>query len=266
MPTVTRPRHLELVRRQTDYWLTVYRRTWQGSVVVSFLSPVLYLVAMGGVLGRFIDANRPQLGPADSYLQFVGPGLLAVQMLQVAIGEVLWPVMGRLAWNRTYHAMIATPLRVVDIVIAQLGYIVVRVAVSALAFMAALGLAGVFRSVAGVLLVFAAQLLIGLACAAAFYTVGAGARSDAVFALVYRLVFMPLFLLSGAFFPVTTLPAVLQAAAWVTPLWHGVELTRMLALDAVDLPRLALHVGYLAVLSVIGVVLSVRILRQRLIQ
>lgn len=48
---------LENGRRQFDYWATVYKRTWKGSLVSSFLLPLLYLAAMGIGLGSFVDAN-----------------------------------------------------------------------------------------------------------------------------------------------------------------------------------------------------------------
>ncbi len=259
------PSSLSLVSRQFEYWATVYRRTWRGSFVNSFISPVLYLVAMGGVLGRFVDSAGSSLGPATSYLEFVGPGLLAAQMMQMAVGEVLWPVMGRITWNKTYYAMISTPLRVGDVVAGHLLFVVFRIAGSAMVFMLVLSVAGVFRSVGGALVVLAIQLLLGAAFAASFFVIGARARSDSAFSLTYRVAFMPMFLFSGAFFPVTNLPSGLQVVAWATPLWHGVELTRMSSLDQVDGPMVVVHVAYLVVLGVTGWLLSVRGLRERLI-
>lgn len=81
------PRHLALALRQVDYWLTVYKRTWRGSVVNSFVTPLLYLMAMGWLLGGYVDASRPDLGRAPSYLLFVAPGLLAAHAMQTAMGR-----------------------------------------------------------------------------------------------------------------------------------------------------------------------------------
>ena len=73
-----------------------------------------------------------------------------------------------------------------------------------------------------------------------------------------------MFLFSGAFFPVDNLAPVLATLARLTPLWHAVDLTRMLTVDRVD-PLLALmHVGYLAALSAVGYVLVLRFLGRRL--
>ncbi len=260
-----RPHHLSLVWRQFDYWMTVYRRTWRGSVVNSFVAPLLYLTAMGVLLGRFVDAAGTQLAGAGSYLHFVAPGILAAHAMQIALGEVLWPVMGMIKWNKTYHGMISTPLRVADVVGAHFGFVLFRVATSGAVFMAALGLFGVYRSWWGVPLAFVTQLMIGMAFATPFFGVAARARSDGLFAIVFRVVMMPLFLFSGAFFPITNFAEPLQWAARVTPLWQGVELTRMFVLDTVNWPMAALHTSYLLALIALGGWWSVRGLTRRLI-
>lgn len=257
--------HLSLVTRQFDYWVTVYRRTWRGSVVYSFLTPVLLLAALGGVLGGYVDAARPDLAPARSYLEFVATGLLAGQMAQIAVQEVLWPVMARITWNKTYHAMIATPLTVPDVVLAHLLYVLFRLATTAAVFMAVLAVVGVFRSPWWALAVFGVQLLVGWVFAALFYIIGARSRSDSAFSVVYRAVFLPVFFFSGAFFPVANLAPALQAAAKATPLWHGVELTRMLAAGVPSAGMLAVHLGYLVLVGVLGTVAAVRSLRHRIV-
>lgn len=265
---VGRPRHLTLVWRQFDYWMTVYRRTWRGSVVNSFLAPLLYLTAIGVLLGGFIDAGdagRASLGGADSYLHFVAPGLLAAHAMQIAMGEVLWPVMGMIRWNKTYFGMISTPLRVVDVFGAHMGFVLFRVATTCAVFMVVLAGFGVYRSWWLVLPAFGAQLLIGMAFATPFFGVAAAARSDSVFAVIFRVVVMPLFLFSGAFFPIGNLAEPLQWAARLTPLWHGVELTRMCFLDMVTWPAAAGHAAYLAALVALGGWWSVRRFTRRLI-
>ena len=77
----------ELAGRQLDYWATVYRRTWKGTVVTSFVIPLLYVMAMGVLLGGFIAGDPARLDGAPSYLAFIAPGLLAAQSMQTAIGE-----------------------------------------------------------------------------------------------------------------------------------------------------------------------------------
>ncbi len=257
---------LAMVRRQADYWATVYRRTWRGSVISSFLMPLLYVVAMGVLLGGFVDRSGTSgLGGAPTYLAFVGPGLLAAHSMQTAVGEVTYPVMGMVKWNKTYHGMIATPLSVADVVAAHFGFVLFRIASSCAVFVLVLAAFGVFTSVPGALGAFAVQLLLGLAFTTPVYGFSAGLKSEAGFAVIYRLLIMPLFLFSGAFFPITNLSPVLQWVALATPLWHGVDLTRMFTLGRVDWSLAGLHVVYLAVLSAVGWWWAVRRLTSRLV-
>lgn len=255
----------EAVRRQVPYWATVYRRTWRGSVFSSFVMPVFYVLAMGVLLGGYVDAGSADLQGAPSYLVFVAPGLLAAQAMQTATGETTWPVMGMVKWNKSYLGMMATPLRVPDLVAAHLAFVAFRVATSGAVFLAVLAAFGVFDSVTGVVGAFLAQLLVGMAFGAVLYGFSAGLQTEAGFALVYRVLVVPLFLFSGAFFPVSNLPGGLEQAAMVTPLWHGVDLARMLTLGAVDPVWALVHVAYLLALVAIGWWWSVRRLTRRLV-
>jgi len=263
--TTTRITRFDLVARQLDYWVTVYKRTWRGSVITSFVMPLLYVTAMGVLLGGFIEQGPEALEGAPTYLAFVAPGLVAAHAMQTATGEVTWPVMGMIKWNKTYYGMIATPLTTADIVAAHLMYVLFRVATTAAVFMVVLGLFGVYQSWTGALLAFGVQLLVGLAFGAVIYGYSAGLSSEAGFALVYRLVIIPLFLFSGAFFPISNLSEPLEWLARLTPLWHGVDLTRMLTLGDVDAGMALVHLAYLMTMSALGWWWAVRRLTNRLI-
>jgi lipooligosaccharide transport system permease protein len=253
-----------MLRRQADYWVTNYRRTWKGSAVLSFVQPWLYIAAMGVLLGDYIDDRGAGVGGAPSYLDFIAPGLLAATAMQVATSEAMWPVMGAIKWDRTYYAMIATPLRVVDIVVGHLCYAIFRVALASAVFLAVLAAFGLFTSLIGALGAFAGAMLTGLALFTPVYAFSAGADSEQGFALIYRLGVMPMFLFSGAFFPISNLAEPLEWIARFTPLWHGVELCRMGSLGAWD-STAWVHVAYLCGLSGFGVWWSVRRLQRRLV-
>jgi lipooligosaccharide transport system permease protein len=254
----------EMVARQRSYWVTAYRRTWKGSIFTSFVVPLFYVLAMGVLLGRFVDAGSARLEGAPSYLGFVAPGLVASYAMQVAMGETTWPVMGMIKWHRTYYAMTASPLAVADIVAAQLLFVVFRVATTCGVFLLVMSPFGVFESWVGVLLAWPVTVLVGLSFAGVFHAFSSTIKSETGFSIIYRLLVIPLFLFSGAFFPITNLSAPLEWAARLTPLWHGVDLTRMLVLGQVR-PGLALvHLGYLVVLSAVGWVLAVWRLDKRL--
>jgi lipooligosaccharide transport system permease protein len=253
-----------MVARQRTYWTIAYKRTWKGSVFTSFVVPLFYVVAMGVLLGRFVDAGSARLEGATSYLSFVVPGLVASYAMQVVMGETTWPVMGMIKWHRTYYAMTASPLEVADIVAAQLGFVAFRTASSCGVFLLVLAPFGVFESWWGVLLAWPVTVLAGLCFAGLFLAFSATIKGESGFMIMARLLVIPLFLFSGAFFPVSNLSAPLEWLARVTPLWHGVDLTRMLVLGHVR-PGLALvHLGYLLGLTAVGWVLAVWRLGKRL--
>ncbi len=258
------PGRLALAMRQGDYWATVYRRTWRGSVITSFVMPLFYVVAMGVLLGGFIESDPSELEGAHNYLAFVAPGLLASQAMMVVISEVTWPVMGMVKWQKIAYGMTATPLSAVDVVNAHLGFLVFRLSTVCAVFIAVMAPFGVYESWWGPLLAFPVAVLTGLALGMPVYGLSAGLSSEEGFALVYRLGVMPMFLFSGAFFPVTNLSPAMEGIAKVTPLWHGVDLTRMLCLDTVDAGSVVLHLTYLTALFLVGWLWACRRLTERL--
>jgi lipooligosaccharide transport system permease protein len=255
----------EGVGRQVDYWATVWRRTWRGSVISAFVAPLFYVVAMGVLLGGFVKADPADLEGATSYLAFVVPGLIAAHAMQTAVGETTWPVMGMIKWHRVYDSMLATPLEIRHVVGAHLGAVVVRLAATCGVFTLVLAPFGVYESWWGPFLAFASQVLCGTAFATLVYGYSARMRSEEGFGVLFRLGVFPLFLFSGAFFPITNLGDVGAWVARFTPLWHGVNLSRMFALDNVTWWIAAVNVAVLASLCTVGWFWSVSGLQKRLI-
>jgi lipooligosaccharide transport system permease protein len=251
--------------RLLDYWLIVYRRTWKGSAITSFVTPLFYVLAMGVLLGGFIDGDPDQLEGATSYLAFIAPGLLAAQAMTTVFGEVTYPVMSMVKWHKTYFGMTATPLGVRDVILSHMGFVLFRVALSCGVFTIVMAPFGVYTSVAGAVAAFFVQFLVGLAFATPIFAFSAGLKGESAFALVFRLGMIPLFLFSGAFFPIANLDRWMQVLAKITPLWHGVDLTRMLTLGQLDWSLAAIHVLYLSVLALLGWFWAVRRLTHRMV-
>jgi lipooligosaccharide transport system permease protein len=236
--------------RAYEYWLVVYRRVWRGTVMSSILNPVLYLTAMGVGLGTIVNKGRgTPLG--IPYLDFVAPGMLAAVAMQIGAIESSFPVRGAIKWNRQYFAMLATPLRVADLVGGHLLYVATRVAVAATLYLAAITAFGAVHSPLALLGV-PLCVLIGLSFAGPISAVSAWADTE-VFNPLFRFVVTPMFLFSGSFFPVTRLPHGLREIAYATPLWHGVDLMRHLTLGTATWGWSLMHVGYLALWAAAGV-------------
>ena len=255
----------EGLARQVDYWWTAYKRTWRSSVVFSFLSPVFYVLAMGVLLGGFIAGDPDELEGATSYLAFVVPGLVAAHAMQVAVAETTYPIMGMIKWARVYDSMIATPLRVRDLVAGTLMFVLFRLVTTCAVFMLVLAPFGVFATWWGPILAFGSQILVGMAFASLVFGWTARLKNEQGFGVLFRLGIFPLFLFSGAFFPVTNLGEVGAWVARLTPLWHGVNLSRMFCVDAVDWGLALVNVAVLVALVVIGWFWTVSGLTRRLI-
>ena len=244
-----------------------YRRTFRSSVFTSFLTPLLFLTAMGLGLGGYVDRSGGAALGGLTYLQFLAPGLLAATVMQSAAFEATFPIIGGLNWQRTFHAMYATPISPRDIVVGNLVWIALRLTLIAAIFTVVMALFGAAASPL-ILLAIPAAVLTGMAFAAPIAAFSATQRTPEKFNAVFRFGITPLFLFSGTFFPLSNLPEAIRPIAWLSPLWHGVELSRRLALGTIgEAPVLALaHVVILGAIVAIGSVLAFRTVETRLVR
>jgi lipooligosaccharide transport system permease protein len=249
--------------RSFGYWAFQYKRTWRSSVTTSFLEPLLYLAAMGIGLGTLVDRHVHHV-QGVGYLSFVGPGLLASAAMQVAFSESTYPVMGAIKWIKSYHAMLATPLRVIDVLRGHFAWIVLRLTMVSAIFLGILAAFALTRSWEAVLAI-PAGVLTGLGFAAPIMAFAATQERDAAFSAIYRFGVVPLFLFSGIFFPITRLPGWLQPVAWATPLYHGVALSRALVLGQATVGGAVVHAAYLVALSVAGYATATFTYKRRLV-
>ena len=124
-------------------------------MVSSFLAPLLYVLAMGVLLGGFVEADPDELEGATSYLDFVVPGLIAAHAMQTAVGETTFPVMGMIKWQRIYESMLATPLGCRDLVAAHLSFVPFRLATTCGVYRLVLAPFGVYATWWGPIVAFA---------------------------------------------------------------------------------------------------------------
>jgi lipooligosaccharide transport system permease protein len=244
-----------------------YRRTFRSSVFSSFLSPILFLTAMGIGLGGYVDRSGGAALGGLTYLQFLAPGLLAATAMQAGAFEGTFPIINGLNWNRMFHAMYATPLSPRDIALGNLAWMAVRLAMIATIFTVVIVAFGAAHSPL-VVLGIPVAVLTGMAFAAPIAAFAATQRTPASFNIIFRFGVMPLFLFSGTFFPIESLPGYLQPIAWLSPLWHGVDLARGLVLGTVT-QHPALMLAHFAILSAIVVIATwatARNVERRLVQ
>jgi lipooligosaccharide transport system permease protein len=258
--STVRPTRLALY--ELSYQLRRYRRTWRGSVVVSVVNPLLFLLAIGVGLGKVIANHPPGLHGA-TYLQFFAPGMLAAAAMQNGIVESAFPVSRAVRPGGSYSVTASTPLDATDIMLGHSLFMAFKVALGAATFVAVMACFGAARSWLA-LLAIPAAMLTGLAFATPTMAWAATVKNPRVVFGAFKWVVMPLYLFSGTFFPVVQLPGLLRALAYATPLWHGVDLCRTLCLGTATWGRTAGHVGYLLVFTVAGLFLAARTYRRRL--
>jgi lipooligosaccharide transport system permease protein len=253
-----------LALRSYEFWVAAYRRTWRGSVATSVVNPVFYLGALGIGLGTLVNRAGSTPGGVE-YLAFVAPGVLAATAMQVGTTEASWPVLGSIKWTRSYYAMLATPLGVRDVVAGHQLWMATRVVSSSAVYLGVIAAFGGIRSPLAIL-ALPACLLIGLAFSAPMAAYAATRERDSAFTAVFRFGVVPMFLFSGTFFPISRLPLPLEWVAYATPLWHGVDLCRGLTLGTIGPLRALVHVAYLLVWGIAGLVAADRTYARRLLR
>ena len=244
-----------------------YRLTFRSSVFTSFLSPLLFLTAMGVGLGGYVDRSGGAALGGLTYLQFLAPGLLAATVMQSAAFEATFPIIGGLNWQRTFHAMYATPLSPRDIALGNLAWMAIRLAMIAAVFTLIIVAFGAAQSPL-VVLGIPVAVLTGMAFAAPIAAFSATQRTPNRFNVIFRFGITPLFLFSGTFFPIEQLPSFLQPIAWLSPLWHGVDLSRGIVLGTISQhPALMLaHVVILGAIVAVSTWATVRTIERRLVR
>lgn len=251
--------------RVAEVELRRYRRTWRASVFSAFVNPLLFLGAMGYGLGELVAQGRgtATLPGGVSYVAFIAPGLMVAAAMQTGAAEGSFPVMAGVKWQRTYHATIATPATVADLVAGNTLWLSFRVAITAGVYGLVVALLGAMSPTAAALAIGPA-LLVGWGIGLPMTAIAAHVDSPATLSAFFRFGVLPLFLLSGTFFPVSELPAAAEVVAWLTPVWHGVELARAAALDTTTPWPVAGHLAVPAAWASAGFVAARHTLGRRL--
>jgi lipooligosaccharide transport system permease protein len=194
------------------------------------VEPVLYLLAMGVGLGALVNAQN---GPVDGvpYLVFVAPALLVASVVLSVGSEMTYPVMDGFRWHRLYYAPAATAITPQQVATGHFVAVMIRFAAQAAIFYLVMMAFGAVRP-GWSLLVVPIGVLSAAAAGAPLQAFAATRQDENPFTFVQRFVVMPLFLFSGTFFPLASMPVWLQWVGWVSPVWHGSQLARLVAYGA----------------------------------
>ena len=214
--------------------------------LLGMAEPFLFLFSIGVGVGELVGVVDGDGGQAVEYQTFVAPALLASSAMNTAVFGCCFDFFAKYKWVNTYDPMLATPIGTRDILWGEMAWILLRVVLSALAFVITMAAMGLVESWWGLLLP-ATALLVAFAFSGAGFLAATYLRSWLDWDLVYLAV-IPLFLFSASFFPLSQYP---DAVAWIvrlTPLYHGVDLCRDLALGTVEWTAL-ISVTYLTTMG-----------------
>jgi len=252
-------RLLHVWRRNGEVLLT----TWYTNFLPPLLEPVFYVLAfgfgIGGMIGDFTFQERNM-----SYLHFVAPGVVAVAVMFWSFFETTYSSFVRMYYQRTFDAMIATPLLVEDVIAGELLWGATKAfgaGTLMLCMLSAFGLT-VWPSVLWVLPLAAIG---GLLFASMGLIVTALSPKIEAFNLPIFLLVFPMFLFAGTFFPLDQLPIWAHNVAMGLPLTHVCALIRSACLD-LTIPFVAFHIGYLIIVTPIFFFLALRLMHRRLVK
>ncbi|NPV73783.1 MAG: ABC transporter permease [Pelotomaculum sp.] len=198
----------------------VYRKTWRVSISFNFFEPLFYLGALGFGLGAYV---QPMEG--IPYLNYLAPGLIASSAMFATSYECTYGIFIRLEFQKIYQAIIATPAGIEDVVAGDMLFGAFKAVLYGTVILLVVASVGLVSS-PWALLVPPLMAISGLLFAAISMTWTGLVPNIDSFNYFFSLIMTPLFLFSGVFFPLTGMPGYVQKMAWISPLYHVVNLTR----------------------------------------
>ena len=240
---------------------------WIGAIIAFGLgNPVLYLFSVGLGVGALVDQSvGPNGVDGVSYLMFLAPALLATAAIQAAMDETSFPTLQGFVWDKSFFAMNSTQLSGGQIVNGIMIASMFRCLFTVFIYEAVLLAFGAIPWSTVIPLAFA-SMLAGWAFAIVMLAgISFVKRDDGVFAIIGRFVVTPLFMFSGTFYPLESLPIWLQPVGWISPLWHAADLGRFLSYGkAVEPWLVGVHYGYFIVMVAVGTIIGIRQFNRRL--
>lgn len=254
----------ELTYRVWKVWrrdFDVFMKTYKVNFFPPLLEPIFYLVALGIGLGSIVTT----IPGFSSYIQFIAPALLAISMMNNSFFECTYGSFVRMYYQKTFDAIIATPVSIEEVIAGELVWGATRSLISTCIVLAVVGAFGLIGSPFFVLIPFVA-FLAGLMFSSIAMCFTAIASNIDFFNYPAFLFITPMFLLSGTFFPMAALPWSVQVVAQVfLPLTHAVNLSRGLMVGNFEL-SLLLSVLWIAAVTPVFFVLSIHLMKRKLIK
>jgi len=238
--------------------LLVWSKFYKSSLVANIVEPLLFLVALGFGFAPLISGVDGM-----SYIEFIAPGLIAYAALNSATFECTYGAYARMTAQKTYDAMISTPVSIDEVVAGEVLFATSKATFASLIMLLIMTLFGLMSSWYAALIPLV-MFLTGFVFASMAMLYTSFAQSWDFFSYYFTLFVAPMYFLSGVFFPLDRLPEWVNALAWLSPLYHSVELCRALSAGRVS-PGMINHVAWLIVFGAGVFVYAVHRIRRRII-
>ena len=236
----------------------VYTKLYKSSIVLNFVEPTLYLIALGLGLGAFVKEIN-----GVPYINFIAPGIIASSSMFAATFECTYGTYVRMTYQKTFDAILATPVNLDDLVAGELMWAATKSTFYGTIIMIVISLFGLVDS-ALIIFVIPVLFLSGLLFAVISMIFTAIVPGIDSFNYFYTLFMTPMFLFSGIFFPLNNLPPVVSKIAFFTPLYHLVNICRSLASGA--LSRITGDIIWIFAVVILLAPCSFRLMRKRVIK
>jgi len=239
--------------------LVVFTRTWHVNFFPPLVEALLYLFAVGMGIGSYITEIE-----GIPYVQFIAPAILTIAVMNSAFFECTYGSYVRMYYQKSFDAMIATPLSIEDVIAGELLWGATRsviYVVIMLPVLAAFGVISLPLALLAIPLAFLGGLMFaGIGMCFTAVTPGIDTLNYPAFLFI-----TPMTLFSGTFFPLSILPVALQYFALaLLPLTHLVAIMRMFTQAAVT-PVILLHLAWIIAVTVIFCIIAINLMRKRLI-
>jgi len=220
--------HLRRVLRVWQRHFDVYRKRWKSSMTLNFVEPILYLIALGLGLGAFVREIN-----GASYIEFIAPGIVASSSMFASTFECTYGTYIRMTYQKTFDAILATPVNLVDLVAGELLWGATKSLIYGTIIIIVIS---AFKLIHSPLIVLVIPVLIisGIVFSAISVIVTAIIPGIDYFNYFYTLFMTPMFLFSGIFFPLENLSPVVTKIAFFTPLYHLVNICRAFSMGTVS--------------------------------
>ena len=234
----------------------VWKKLALPSMIGNLLDPLFYMLALGYGLGSFIDEIND-----ISYIAFIATGTVCYGTLNSATFEILYSTFSRMHVQKSWDAILITPVKMIDIVNGEILWATTKSVLSGSAIMFVMFALSILN-LNQMFLIFPLIILVGITFSCMGFVITSVSKSYDFFMYYFTLVITPMLLISGVFFPTEKMPIIIQQVSEFLPLKNAIDIVRYIVFD--QSTNLVKNFIILILISLVCYILTIKILRKRL--